>query len=628
MKRVLLSITLVLSMILTLASCDMLGDALGSIFGREDVPAEQDNIGVNNGNVTKPRDEEEDPEEPDDPVKNVSSIVSSVNKGINLGSLVETEEIETVNVEEAVDQWRQAIKDVAFSKNYSFNAVNNADGGEETVTANGYVGVSDGVIKVTEEGSDVYMYFFIEDDFKIVTVAKDEYGYYTDVEDSLYEYVEQLLSMNDAEQEIDEDTQKAMQFIEKICEIQLPKIEKKDVTYNEDDGRYYLSDEYTEKAIHEVSKKVLEDYYEIYPEETPEDIYEGLEEGIAETLKVLNLEIWLNAKHENITGFGLSVYINGKEIADEESTTPENDETYGETEEYDETATEDADNEIKSISATLNVENNTVTFNAVIEPEEGYDIGGTVNATLSYGQNYFDASAEVKYTTEEGSFDARVSCTLSSTDAAAEFYVKTTGEEESDNVEMSLKASMTVGEDSLPEKVSFELDVTGSDTQYEEEEVYNGYYTDYNTIYLYGKTTLHFAFTADMTNIEKGGQVAKLECNMSSGDYKAYVESYDYESYTYEEEFSQEYTDKYNFSETTVIDIEVVSEEQGNRITVGGVFEIDTTKAGETDTNVSMSATLETAETFEIPADVQESRQDALDNYIWEEMEETTEYDY
>ena len=285
MKKVLVSIALVLTMLLTLTSCDALiselGEGVMNILPEEigDVLQEfaPDVFGEN-----------------DDPQANIQYIVNTINEGKNLRSFME--EQKEVNTDEFVAELKAEIAALAGEVNFKANA----DG--EKVS--GYGAMKDKVIYVDAE--DAQAYVFIEDDFNLVAVTGSKQdGYYGEVEDSLKEMFEILESgdIEDAmEDELDDDE---LELMESLMEITLPKASLEDVIY--EDGRYYLSEEYMERTVYELSEEILNRYFDVYPDEADDEIYDSIREGIADTLDVLDIRIWYYVVCEEFTGMGISV---------------------------------------------------------------------------------------------------------------------------------------------------------------------------------------------------------------------------------------------------------------------------------------------------------------------------------
>ena len=591
MKKVIVAIVLVLSLLLTLTGCDGITNLLGSVLGVTEV--EENTQNVNEGTLESSEEEEDDGlEDIDNPSANIMSIVSAVNKGIDLGSLSEINTAEAVDYEEVVKQLRQSIKDVTFSKDLAITLTNNGD----KATVNGYVGAKDGVIYTSLSGTDTYM--FIEDDFKIVTVQVDEEGYCSsDVEGGLYEYVEMLLEMGQGEVEPDEDTQKMMQFLEKVVEIQLPQVKKKDITYNEKDGRYYFSDEYIEKAINEVARKILEDYYEVYPEETPEDIYEGLEEGIAETLEMLNLQIWMHASNKEITGFGFSIDVSGEDLEDEDG--------------------------IGRISGTLDVVSGDATLKVSVEGTEDDESNCTLYATVSYTESSLQARAEFKLEADGDTVYIKGSCNMDKTGLEAELNAVASGEDFPNDLEMNLKASVVTDKEGVLQKADIKFEFTGE---------YDGgvyEYDDYgNEIYvtLSGTQTLSFDIGVDLNNIKNNGTIAALSMQITAENFEAYLDQYDEYGY-YSQEYSEKYTRKYaGMKEDVSIDFEVISSKRGDTIITRA--DIREESIDEEDVDVSLEIVAESSDKagFNIPNSVKKAREEALDNYDAQYVDEGKYY--
>ena len=285
MKKAMVSIALLLSILLTLTSCDALIGELGASVV-DLLPGEV-------GGLLQ----EIAPEifgEKDDPEANIAYIVNTVNEGRTLRSFVE--EQEEVDTKEMAEELKAQI--AALTGEVNFKA--NSDG--ERVS--GYAAVKDKVIYVDAEDEQAYV--FIEDDFKLVAVSGSKAdGYYGDVEDSLVEFFEMLdgdALEDELENEFDDDQ---LEFAEELMDITLPKASLEDIIY--EDGRYYLSEDYMERTVRELAEEILNTYFDIYPDEVDDDIYDSLQEGIEDTLDVLDIKIWYYVYCEEFTGMGISV---------------------------------------------------------------------------------------------------------------------------------------------------------------------------------------------------------------------------------------------------------------------------------------------------------------------------------
>lgn len=285
MKKVIVSVALLLTVLLTLTSCDMILSGIGE--GMMNILP--DEVGGLLQEIA--------PDvfgEKDDPQANIIYIVNTINEGRTLKSFVE--EQEEVDTEEMVAELKAQL--MALTGEVNFKA--NADG--EKVS--GYAAIKDNVIYADAEDEEAYV--FIEDDFKLVAVSgSKEDGYYGDVEDSLKEFFDMFDadSLDDAlEDELDDEE---LELMEQLMEITLPEATLEDIIYQ--DGKYYVSEDYMERVAHELAEEILNTYFDVYPDEMDEDIYDSFEEGIEDTLNVLDIKLWYYVVCEEFTGMGISV---------------------------------------------------------------------------------------------------------------------------------------------------------------------------------------------------------------------------------------------------------------------------------------------------------------------------------
>lgn len=266
MKKVIISLLLILSMLLALASCDMLGKK-------------------------------------DDPEKNVDYLVSSLNKGTNFEEIKTN--TETIDVNELITK----IKEAAFEMTLS--------GTMDGETGSAYIGLKDKVLYVSsgaegEESEDAYM--FIEDDWTIVNVSAWDGEYYGSVDTSLKDIIGSLGALEGEETTAaptdDEMASGAMDMIggllDAVTSVELPEATAEDVEYK--DGKYYLKSDYIKSALDKCIDVVFE---ELGGEDfglTANDILD-YKAAIKGYLDYINVEIYYYIDREEITGVGMAVSL-------------------------------------------------------------------------------------------------------------------------------------------------------------------------------------------------------------------------------------------------------------------------------------------------------------------------------
>jgi len=266
MKKVIISLLLILSMLLALASCDMLGKK-------------------------------------DDPEKNVDYLVSSLNKGTNFEEIKTN--TETIDVNELITK----IKEAAFEMTLS--------GTMDGETGSAYIGLKDKVLYVSsgaegEESEDAYM--FIEDDWTIVNVSAWDGEYYGSVDTSLKDIIGSLGALEGEETTTapadDEMASGAMDMIggllDAVMSVELPEAIAEDVEYK--DGKYYLKSDYIKSALDKCIDVVFE---ELGGEDfglTANDILD-YKAAIKGYLDYINVEIYYYIDREEITGVGMAVSL-------------------------------------------------------------------------------------------------------------------------------------------------------------------------------------------------------------------------------------------------------------------------------------------------------------------------------
>lgn len=264
MKKVIISILLILSMLLALASCDMLGKK-------------------------------------DDPEENVDYLVSSLNEGTNFEEIKTN--TETVDVNEMITK----IKEAAFEMNLS--------GTVDGETGSAYLGLKDKVLYLSSgaegEESEEY-YVFIEDDWTLVTVAGFDGEYYGNVDTSLKEMMayintEEETTTAPADDEMASDAMGMIEgLLDTVMSIELPEATAEDVEYK--DGKYYLKADYIKSVLDKCIDVVFDELGGEAFGMTSNDILD-YKAAIKGYLEYINVEVYYYIECEEITGVGMAVSL-------------------------------------------------------------------------------------------------------------------------------------------------------------------------------------------------------------------------------------------------------------------------------------------------------------------------------
>ena len=218
-----------------------------------------------------------------------------------------------------------------------------------------YLGIRDGVIYSKADNSDA-SYAFITEDFKIVNVSEYDGLLFSDVTD-----FSSVLGMMSGEPESDGTST--------LPEIKLPEITKEMITIT-DDGKYVISNEY----MTDVMTEVIMTLQGISGEETTDSSIAGESQknavkAMIETyMEALNMNFYLTAKSEKITGMGISMGAEGDDA----------DELFG----------------LEKLSASLTFDvdgdNNRVTGLDMVFEYQGKGAGKSYKSTLRIDTSYDD----------------------------------------------------------------------------------------------------------------------------------------------------------------------------------------------------------------------------------------------
>lgn len=281
MKKIILSIILILALVLSLAACDLGG---------------------------KEKDEnDDDAAKYDDSInENINYLVNSINQGLDLEALLNAGNDVTVNDEQIdIEALVSQARGVAAQMILSLSAKDSE--------AKLYMGTVDGAYCAIFESPDDKegSWMFLEDDMKIVTVNQDEYGCYGEVVGDLSEY----FSMMDSS--VTESNPYVEEIMTMLEGITFPEITKKDVSFK--DGKYYVSDNYLVKIFEVAFDAYLEayleysfdmegEYYDDYNdyEEEYQQYFEEIKSMAKAYIKGVGLELYFYMENETVTGLGIA----------------------------------------------------------------------------------------------------------------------------------------------------------------------------------------------------------------------------------------------------------------------------------------------------------------------------------
>ena len=254
MKKIALSLLLVMSMLLALAACDMGGK--------------------------------------DNPEKNINYLVESLNEGSGLGEIQENNQ--SVDVEEILAVLKETALEMTFS--------GTIDGDSGTA----YVGFKDMTLYATSnEGDESYV--FIEDDWTVVTVYGWGGEYYGEVNTALKEMMAYINAGENASETVPEDnaaTAMVTTILDAIMEADLPDLTAEDVEYK--DGKYVLSESYIKEVLNKVIDVIFDEFGELG---MPTAEILDAKAVIKGYLDYIKLEIYYYIDREEIKGVGVAVSI-------------------------------------------------------------------------------------------------------------------------------------------------------------------------------------------------------------------------------------------------------------------------------------------------------------------------------
>ncbi len=257
MKKFVVSLLLVLSMMLTLASC--------GVFAKKD-----------------------------DPEKNIDHLVASLNAGISLEDLSSNAQI--VDFDESLDDLKKTVFELDGTVNYNGK------------TENYYLAMKDMVVYfLNADGEENYTFFL--DDLTLVNVIDIDGEYYGYADTSFKEIMDYIKSSESGAEitipEYNETSELAERISNTLASVDLPDATTADIEYK--DGKYYLTDNYV--------KSVLNTYIDVVLDEFGTDL--GMTASniidakavIKGYLDYINVEIYYYIDREEITGVGVSLKI-------------------------------------------------------------------------------------------------------------------------------------------------------------------------------------------------------------------------------------------------------------------------------------------------------------------------------
>ena len=256
MKKIVLSLLLVMSMLLALAACDMGGKK-------------------------------------DDPEKNINYLVESINESTNLGEIQEN--VKPVDVEEVLAKLKEAACELSFS------------GTIDGESGSAYVGFKDMVLYASSNEGDEN-YIFIEDDWTLVNVVGFDGEYYGEVSTDLKDALAYINAEEGAPAPSipggDTATSMVNTILAAISEVDLPDVSAEDIEYK--DGKYVLSENYIKSVLEKCIDVVFDELGKLGMPATEILDAKAVIKGYLDYVK---LGIYYYVDREEVKGVGVSVSL-------------------------------------------------------------------------------------------------------------------------------------------------------------------------------------------------------------------------------------------------------------------------------------------------------------------------------
>ena len=259
MKKIFVSLLLVLSMILSLAACDVF-------------------------------------DEKDDPEKNVDSLVSALNSGEGFN------EIENKAQEIDVDELLADLKKAVFE----FDITADIDGESQSA-----YGAFKDMVFYNKGTTGDESYTFILDDLTVVEVSSLwGLGYYGTANTTYKDVLSYIKSAADSEDAIDDANLPAAasvvgEILEVVKNADIPDASEADIEYK--DGRYYLSCDYIKKVINSYVDLIFNDFGDDFGMSASEVL--DAKAVVKGYLDYISAEVYFYVDRENVVGAGASIKL-------------------------------------------------------------------------------------------------------------------------------------------------------------------------------------------------------------------------------------------------------------------------------------------------------------------------------
>ena len=216
------------------------------------------------------------------------------------------------------------------------------------------------------------------------------------------------------------------------------------------------------------------------------------------------------------------------------------------------------------------------------------------------------------------------SATIDANNDTVSFAFKCEGEESYELVDVSGKINTVLDEEGEIEKCHVEFDAIVPFNEYEYSN--SDYYYNSTSIYIYGLNHISFSFDMDLANLEGNGNVLSASYNSEVSDIVAYTQGYAESKKSYSSDYTAQYS---KYKNEVQCSASIVAMNDGQSFDVDFAVKVkdkfnDTNNKFTFEAELSKTADNMPS----IPSKVERARKDALNEYEDRKDQETTpEYD-